>query len=301
MRRLRGVIAAVTVLAVPLVAQAPASAGATTRTGDARTVVCAPSTCDLPGLRLRNGDRLLLRPGIHRGPLDLRNVTGVTVSGQRGAVLDARGSRYALSLRDARDLRVEGLVLRGGTAQTLWVERSRRVVLAGLRIEGSRGSGVQVRETDGFTLSASTVTGSASAGVMELGGVRRSRYERLLVSGNGRGTAPFDGDGLQLSGSSVIVRDVVVTGNGSSSTYEHGVYVSSRARGVHIVGLQSRGNSGAALKLGGSGRLERSTLVDERLGLYCGSTAGTGWSVRSTKVSAPSRTVREASCLLTTA
>lgn len=284
----------------------------TTTTATPPTVVVDPAGCRRPapaGTRVvctpaqavtavRDGSTLVLKGGTHRGPLDLRGRSRVTVRGERGAVLDGTGMPFALALRNATAVRVQDVVLRGGTAQTVWVERTSGVVLDRVTVQGGRGAGVQLRDSVGFRLLRSRVAGAGSAGVMELTGVRRSTYEDLVVTGNGRGGAVYDGDGLQLSGAGVVVRNVATTGNGSSPRYEHGIYVSSRARDVLLTGVTSRGNAGVAVKLGGSGVLERSALADESVALYCAATAADGWTVRGTALSAPTATRRELGCAL---
>ena len=271
-------------------------AGCATPSPDpAVTVVC---TVDQVAAHLIDRSAVVLSGVRHRGPLDLRGRTGVTVRGEAGAVLDAAGGRFALSLRDVADVGVSDLVLAGGTAQTVWVERTSGVALTRVVVQGSAGSGVQVRDSSGFSLSASRVQDAVSAGVMELTGVTDSRYTGLVVTRNGRGPAAYNGDGMQLSGTRVSVRDVVATDNGSSALYEHGVYVSAAARAVSLVGLRSSGNAGVALKLGGSGTVEGSALVDDRIALYCGTTDGAGWTVRTTSLTAPRRAVAEPGCSL---
>lgn len=272
----------------PVACTAPAS-------DPAVTVVC---TVDQVAPHLIDRTAVVLSGARHRGPLDLRGRTGVTVTGEPGAVLDAAGARFALSLRDVAEVSVRDLVLEGGSAQTVWVERTRDVALERVVVRGSAGSGVQVRDSGGFAVTASRVQDAASAGIMELTGVTDSRYDGLVVTGNGHDPAPYNGDGMQLSGTRVSVRDVVATGNGSSALYEHGVYVSSAARAVTVVGLRSSGNAGVALKVGGSGTLEQSVLVDDRIALYCGTTADTGWTVRTTSLTAPRPFAAERTCRL---
>ena len=268
---------------------------ATTSTDPAVTVVC---TVDQVATHLIDRTAVVLSGARHRGPLDLRGRTGVTVRGEPGAVLDAAGARFALSLRDVADVVVRDLVLAGGTAQTVWVERTRGVALERVVVQGSAGAGLQVRDSAGFSLTASRVQDAASAGVMELTGVTDSRYADLVVTRNGRGAAAYNGDGLQLSGTRVAVRDVVTTDNGSSALYEHGLYVSAAARSVVLDGVRSSGNAGVAVKLGGSGTLQGSVLVDDRIALYCGTTDGAGWTVRTTSLTAPRRSVAEKGCAL---
>ena len=234
----------------------------------------------------------------HRGSLDLRGRTGLRVRGEAGAVLDAGGGRFALSLRDVTDVTVESLVLRGGTAQTVWVERTSQVALRNLTVEGSAGSGVQLRDSAQFSLSASRVQDHTSAGVMELTGVADSAYTGLVITRNGRGEARYNGDGLQLSGTRVRGHDLRVTDNGSDPLYEHGIYVSSAARSVALQGVVSSGNAGVALKVGGSGTLEGSALQDDRLALYCGATVAPGWTVRTTTLTAPRPVATAAGCQL---
>lgn len=319
-RGLLGRSAAATGMALAVLAGAAAAAAPTSMQAQAasvidvaRTVRVDPAACAVPSAdpavtvvctvdqvaaHLIDRTAVVLSGVRHRGPLDLRGRTGVAVSGEPGAVLDAAGARFALSVRDAADVTVRDLVLSGGTAQTVWVERTRGVALERVVVQGSAGSGVQVRDSAGFSLTASRVQDAASAGVMELTGVTDSSYGDLVVTRNGRGAAAYNGDGLQLSGTRVGVRDVVATDNGSSALYEHGVYVSSAARDVRLTGVRSSGNAGVAVKLGGSGTLEGSVLVDDRIALYCGTTDGAGWIVRTTSLTAPKRTVAEKGCVL---
>jgi hypothetical protein len=63
---------------------------------------------------------------------------------------------------------------------------------------------------------------------MELTGVTDSSYATSSSPATAR-RAAYNGDGLQLSGTRVSVRDVVTTDNGSSALYEHGLYVSAAA------------------------------------------------------------------------
>ncbi len=296
------VVATVVLLAVPAGASLP-------RPATAATVVVDPAACRAPAagavcraadaVRLvRDGGTVVLRRGTHTGGLDLRDRSGVVVRGEPGAVLDAGSGRFALAVRGARTVEVRDLVLRGGSAQTVWVDGGSGVVLRRVQVTGSRGAGVQVRRSTGFALLDSSVRGAASAGVMELEGVRSSRYERLVVDRNGRGPAAFDGDGLQLAGDGVLVHDVVVTGSGSSPRFEHGVYVSARARGVQLQKLRVSGSSGRAVKLQGSGVLRDSVLADDGAALYCGPTAGAGWSAAATRLTGSPRVQREAGCRL---
>ena len=90
------------------------------------TVVC---TVDQVAAHLIDRSAVVLSGVRHRGPLDLRGRTGVTVRGEAGAVLDAAGARFALSLRDVAEVTVGDVVLVGGVAQTVWVERTRDVAL----------------------------------------------------------------------------------------------------------------------------------------------------------------------------
>ena len=258
-------------------------------------VVCR---VDEVAAHLIDATTVVMSANLHTGSLDIRGRTGVTVRGEPGAALDAAGARFALSVRDASDVVVEGLVLQGGTAQTVWLERTSGVQLRRVTIQGSAGSGVQLRDAAGFRLTDSVVQDAAAAGVMELTGVTDSGYARLHVTRNGLGAAAYNGDGLQLSGEGVVVSDVRAHGNGSSPLYEHGVYVSAAARSVVLRGITSYGNSGVAVKVGGSGTLEASTLTDDRIALYCGTTVGTGWRVRTTVLTAPKPSVAEAGCRL---
>ena len=257
-------------------------------------VVCTPSQV---AAHLIDGATVVVSPGTHTGSLDLRGRRGLTLRGA-GAVIDAGSGRYALSLRDVSDVRVEGLTLRGGSAQAAWVERTRGVTLAGVTLEGSAGAGLQLRDSARFTVTGGAARDNAAAGIMELTGVTGSSYERLVVTGNGSGAAAYNGDGLQLAGTGVQVRDVVTRDNGSSDLYEHGIYVASGARDVALTRVTSSGNSGVAVKLGGTGTLTDSTLTDDRMALFCGPTARGGWTVRATTLTAPQAKAGPGDCRL---
>ena len=62
--------------------------------------------------------------------------------------------------------------------------------------------------------------------------------------------------------------------------------------------MRATGNSGVAVKLGGNGTLQRSLLDDDRLALYCGTTSGPGWQVRTTALSAPRGVQASPACAL---
>jgi hypothetical protein len=259
------------------------------------TVVCR---VDQVATVLIDRSAVVLSGTTHRGSLDLRDRAGITVRGEAGAVLDADGGRFALSLRDVSDVRVESLVLRGGTAQAVWLERTSGVALHGVTVVGSAGAGVQLRDSAGFALASSRVQDNASAGVMELTGVTGSSYTGLVVTGNGRGAAAYNGDGLQLAGDGVRGEDLRVTGNGSDELYEHGIYVSAAARSVTLRGVVASGNAGVAVKIAGSGTMEASSLHDDRIALYCGATVTPGWTVRTTTLSAPRPVATASGCQL---
>jgi hypothetical protein len=256
-------------------------------------VVCRPD--QVPAV-LVNGATVILASGTHSGSLNLAGRTGVTLRGENSATLDAAGAPYALALRDVTEVAVESLTLQGGTNQTVWVERTRQVTLRGVTVQGSAGSGVQLRDSVAFVLADSRLQNAAAAGLMELTGVRDSAYRHLVVTGNGHGRAVYNGDGMQLSGTGVSVSHVVTTDNGSSQMYEHGIYVADSARSVRLTRVTSARNAGVAVKLGGSGVLDTSTLTDDRIALYCGRTAEPGWTVRTTILTAPQPSAGNADC-----
>lgn len=268
---------------------------ATTSADPAVTVVC---TVDQVAAHLIDRTAVVLSGVRHRGPLELRGRTGVTVRGEAGAVLDATGARFALSLRDVADVAVRDLVLSGGTAQTVWVERTRGVTLERVVVQGSAGSGVQVRDSAGFSLTASRVQDAASAGVMELTGVTDSRYTGLVVLGNGHGAAAYNGDGLQLCGT----RGERARRRDDRQRQLRAV----RARAVRLDGRPRRHPRRCALvgqrrrgaQAGRQRHLEAFVLVDDRIALYCGTTDAAGWTVRTTSRTAPPRSVAEKGCSL---
>jgi hypothetical protein len=123
--------------------------------------------------------------------------------------------------------------------------------------------------------------------------------DRVVVTGSGgSGLQLRDSSGLRLSRSRVTAAAAagVMELTGGDKRFEHGIYLSARARSVLLSRVTSRGNSGVAVKLGGTGVLERSRLTAERTALYCGTTAGAGWTVRTTTLHAPRPVATDARC-----
>jgi len=207
----------------------------------------------------------------------------IVVSATPGTVtIDAASGTHALALIQESDVQIQGIDVRGGSSQAVWVDGSARIALADMTVSGSAGHGVQVNSSTGVTIASSVIESNANAGIMETGADSADTFVNDTVSGNGGGDSTYLGSGIEVGGAGTRIVDCVITGNGGSVLYEHGVYVASVASGWLISGSTISGSSGADVKAGGSdGTIETSTLGDSRLGVYA---RGTGVTISQVQI-----------------
>jgi nitrous oxidase accessory protein NosD len=87
--------------------------------------------------RLRDGDTLVLRPGRYEGGATLQGLTGVTLRGEPGAIVDGRGRMdHGLLVVEAIDVTIEGLAFRDFRLNGLQATRA-----PGLRVRRSEAAG----------------------------------------------------------------------------------------------------------------------------------------------------------------
>ncbi len=112
------------------------------------------------------GDTLLLRRGVHRGPVILDRK--ITLRGEPGAILDGGGSGTVLRV-EASGCRVEDLVIRSSGRRVLtidggiYVRNAAQVALSRLRIHDVL-YGVYAERAAGITIDSCELTGTALPG-----------------------------------------------------------------------------------------------------------------------------------------
>jgi hypothetical protein len=246
---------------------------------DARTAAQVGSAttpwCTLApaGTQARAGDAVHVLAGVYRGTL--RPLSSGTASApirflaaEPGVVLDAAGAANAVKLIGVSDVALDGMTVRGGSSQGVWIDSAPRAALSDLDVTANPGAGIQVKATSGLVVQRSTIAGNGSAGILELAGTTGARYVDNTLSGNGVGGGTYGGDGIQLGGSGALVSGNDISGNGDPGPYEHGIYAAAASSGWTIERNELRDNGGANLKAaGGPGVVRRNRLVNGRYGI----------------------------------
>jgi hypothetical protein len=285
MTRSRVRLLAALAFAVPALASAPAHAadrwvdGGNASCSDARTAdqVTSSTTpwCTLApaAAQARAGDTVRILAGVYRGtlrPLSSGTPTAPIrfAAAAPAVVLDAAGAANAVKLIGVSDIALDGLAIRGGTAQGVWIDSAPRTVLTHLDVHDNPGAGIQVKATGGLVVANSTIAGNGSAGILELAGTAGAQYTADTITGNGIGGSAYNGDGIQLGGTGALVSDSTITGNGDPGPYEHGIYTASGSSGWTIEHSRLSDNGGANLKaMGGPGLVRLDRIVNGRYGI----------------------------------
>jgi hypothetical protein len=225
------------------------------------------------GAQARAGDSVRILAGVYRGTVRPLN-SGTTsapirfVAAEPGVVLDAAGAANAVKLIGVSDVAFDGMTIRGGLAQGVWIEAATRAALTRLLVSGNPGAGVQVKATAGLLVDHSTIAGNGRAGVLELAGTSGARYTANAITGNGIDGEPYGGDGIQLGGTGALVSGNDIAANGDSGPYEHGIYTAATSSGWTIELNALVGNAGANIKAaGGAGVVRRNHVSGGRYGI----------------------------------
>jgi Right handed beta helix region len=280
-RRLLPVLAAV----LPAFAVSPAHAadlwvGIQSPTcSDARTPAQVTSSdspwCTLApaGAQARAGDTVHILGGVYRGTLRPLNSgsAGSPVrftAAEPGVVLDAAAAANAVKLIGVSDVALDGITVRGGTSQGIWIDSAPRASLTNLQVTANPGAGIQVKSTQGLVVDHSSITGNGSAGILELAGTTGARYTANTITSNGIGGGTYGGDGIQLGGTGALVASNEISGNGDPGPYEHGIYAAAASSGWTIQLNHLANNGGANIKAAGSGGVvRRNRLTNGRYGI----------------------------------
>jgi hypothetical protein len=253
--------------------------GGSTTCSDARTAAQVSSVatpwCTLgpAGIQARPGDTVRILAATYRGTLRPLNSGTASapirfVAAEPGVVLDAAGAANAVKLIGVSDVALDGLSIRGGVSQGVWIDSAPRAVLTGLDIGPNPGAGIQVKATSGLRVEGSAIHSNGSTGILELAGTTGARYTHDSVTGNGLGGGTYGGDGIQLGGTGALVADSTIVGNGDPGPYEHGVYAAASSSGWTLERNELRDNGGANVKAaGGPGTIRRNHLTNGRYGI----------------------------------
>ena len=246
---------------------------------DARTPAQVTSSatpwCTLSpaGTQAHAGDTVRILGGVYRGTLRPLN-SGTSTAPIRftaaapGVVLDASGAANAVKLIGVSDIALDGMTIRGGSAQGVWIDNAARASLTNLEVSGNPGAGIQVKATPGLVVTLSRITGNGSAGILELAGTSGARYTANTISGNGIGGATYGGDGIQLGGTGALVSGNEITGNGDPGPFEHGIYTAAASSGWTVELNHLADNGGANIKAAGSsGIVRRNRITNGRYGI----------------------------------
>lgn len=246
---------------------------------DARTAaqVTSPATpwctLDRAAAQAHAGDAVRVLGGVYRGTVRPLN-SGTTSSPIRftaaepDVVVDAAGAANAVKLIGVSDVAFEGMTIRGGTAQGIWIDNAARTSLTRLQVTANPGAGIQVKATPGLVVDHSTITGNGRAGILELAGTSGARYTANAIAHNGIDGAAYGGDGIQLGGTGALVSGNDIAANGDPGPYEHGIYTAAGSSGWTIELNHLSDNAAANIKAaGGAGLVRRNRLSGGRYGI----------------------------------
>jgi len=221
----------------------------------------------------RAGDTVHVLAGVYRGTLrpansGMANAPIRFTAAAPGVVLDAAGAANAVKLIGVSDIALDGMTIRGGTGQGVWIDSSPRASLTNLQVTANPGAGIQVKATSALVVDHSSITGNGSAGILELAGTSGAHYTANVISGNGIGGSAYGGDGIQLGGTGALVAGNDITGNGDPGPYEHGIYSAAASSGWTIQLNHLADNGGANIKAAGSGGMvRRNRITNGRYGI----------------------------------
>jgi hypothetical protein len=197
-----------------------------------------------------------------------------------GVIIDATSRGTAILIIGRTDLRISGLTVKNASAKAIWVDTSARILFDTMTVTTNQ-VGLQAKSSTDLTVQNSTLTANNAAGIQELGGVARGHYLHDTITNNGHDGAPYNGDGLQLDGTSALISDCDITGNGDNALYEHGIYASTTALGDPIQTSRFSGNAATNVKAEGSGVVRSNQFGSARLGMYIDKNTSPGITVSS--------------------
>ena len=278
--RLPAVLSALVLLVLPGVARAsdvyvnPARAGCSDSASAVVAGNAATPWCSLaPAARLaRPGDVVHIaaatyaaqfRPtasGTPAAPITYQADGAVTISAPAGAV--------SVMLVGVHDVTLRGATVLAAAPQAVWIDSAARVVLDGDTVTNSAGTGVQVKAGTAVTVTNARLVGNSRAGLVEMAQSVGLTLSASTVSGNGKDGQQYNGDGVGLNGSGGSVIDSSISDNGDGVGFEHGIYAGPTASSYLIARNQIGNNAGADIKAaGGPGVIADNRLTSSMFGL----------------------------------
>lgn len=225
------------------------------------------------------GDTVSVRPGTYTGFRPLVSGTPSApirfVASGPGVVLrPAPGSANAVLLVRVSRLTLDGFTVSGGSGQGVWIEDADHLDLIRLRVVDNSGAGIALLRGHDVTVWRSTLTRNGRAGVLEYAGSSANQFTRNTITGNGKDGNAYNGDGIQLAGSSTLVAHNLIRDNGDPGGHEHGVYAGSGARGYVIEHNTIDTGGGADVKAQGTGAVRYNRLGSALYGLVLSDNPG---------------------------
>jgi parallel beta-helix repeat protein len=278
--RLPAVLSVLGVLAAPAVAQAsdlyvnPARAGCSDAVGVAVAANAATPWCSLtPATRLaRAGDVVHVaaatyaaqfRPatsGTQGAPIVYQADGAVTIAAPAGAV--------SVMLVGVHDLVLRGMTVLAAAPQAVWIDSAANITLDGETVTNSAGTGIQVKAGTSVTITNSRLVNNSRGGLMEMAQSVGLTISASTVTGNGKDGQQYNGDGVGLNGTGGSVVDDTISDNGDGVGFEHGIYAGPTASGYTIARNQIGNNAGADVKAaGGPGLIADNRLTSSMFGL----------------------------------
>lgn len=163
--------------------------------GEGRVIVVGPT--QVGGLqeallRLRDGDTLVLRPGVYEGGARLQGRRDVTLRGEPGAVVTGRGrADYGLRVVGCADVTIEGIAFRDCGLDGLRAERTTRLTVRRCEAGHAGGCGFVAVECPDVRLENCHAHHNRLAGVAVEGAAERLSVVGCRIIDN-------EGDGLAL-------------------------------------------------------------------------------------------------------
>ena len=218
------------------------------------------------------GDSVYVMPGHYLGPVQLRRPGSATSptrfeAPEGRATIDAAGAAAALKLIGVHDVSFDGFTVTGAAGQGIYLDNASDITLAQLTVRRNGSYGIQASASR-LTISDSTIDDNAMGGISELADSSGNVYRDNTISGNGHDGKPYNGDGIQLNGTSALVSGNTITDNGDPGIYEHGIYAGARSTNYVLESNTLAGNAASDIKAAGaSGTVRYNRLGDSRLGL----------------------------------
>jgi hypothetical protein len=200
--------------------------------------------------------------------------SGLTIQPIGTATVTISGGTTAVAITGSQ-ITLRGLRITGASSQGLWLDSASDVRLEDLDVRGNLGHGAQIIRSTRVTVVDSTFAANLKSGLRELTGTADDRYLRNTIVDNGHDGYAYNGDGLLLQGSGAVVRNNVISRNGDSPNYEHGIYAADGSTNYVIEDNVLKDNAASGIKAGGTGLIDGNVISGSVRGLVFTGGGGT--------------------------